>query len=45
MWADQLLCDSGFEKYENKCNILPSETVISHSKLFLEQVEIMATGN
>ena len=32
------------KKYENKCKFLQSETLISHSILFIEQVETMATG-
>ena len=43
MWTYHKLCDGGFKKYENKCKFLQSETLISHSILFLEQVEIMAT--
>ena len=37
------LCDNGFKKYEKKCKFLQSETLISHSILLIEQVEIMAT--
>ena len=44
MWTYHQLWDSGFKKYENKCKFLQSETLISHSILFLEQDEIMATG-
>ena len=42
--VDQL-CDKGFQYYENKCKFLQSETLKSHSILFLKQVEIMATDN
>ena len=38
------LCDDGFKKYKNKCKSLRSETLISHSILFLEQVKIIAAG-
>ena len=43
MWTYHKLCDGGFKKYENECKFLQSKTLISHSILFLEQVEIMAT--
>ena len=38
------LCDDGFKKYEFECKFLQSETLISHSILFLEQLKLMATG-
>ena len=44
MWTYHQLCNNGFKKYENKCKFLQSETLISDSILFLEQVEIVATS-
>ena len=44
MWTNHELCDDGFKNHENKGRFLQSKALISHSILFLEQIEIMATS-